>query len=74
MPFAHDQFDNADRLESANVGLRARKLDLSEWKSSLSTLFKDETIKQSCEEKAKVINSAKPAKVLAAEAVEKLGV
>lgn len=73
VPFAHDQFDNANRLEGLDVGLHAKSTNKNEWISHLSKLTGDTGYKERCLEMSNRMISSEAACKLAAEKIEALG-
>ena len=73
-PFAHDQFDNADRIESLKVGQHASTLSTDEWSTKLNALLKESMFKTNSEGYSRQMKEDGSSASKAASAIEKLGV
>lgn len=72
IPFAHDQFDNAARLERLGIALKADPHTPVRWTRALRRLMDDPSVKQKCRKFADKINDAPPAQKTIADHLEKL--
>jgi rhamnosyltransferase subunit B len=72
-PFAHDQFDNAFRLQRLGVAREINRLDSELWARTLTSLRENPSIQSDCRRTKMLMDDSPPATVLAADAVERLG-
>lgn len=72
-PFAHDQFDNAFRLQRLGVSREINKLDPELWASALTELRGKKSVASDCAKFKTLIEEAPPATALGADAIELLG-
>ena len=73
-PFAHDQFDNAYRIEELKTGLYARTLKVDEWVEKLNFLIEDPVYKENSQYRSGLMQTEERAASRAAAIIEKLGV
>lgn len=75
LPFAHDQLDNAARIEQLGVGLRLGGHRGSiDWSNSLDRLLNDPRIAGSCQQHAALMASEPDAPGQIAQAIESLAI
>lgn len=72
IPFAHDQFDNAARLERLGIALKADPHSPTRWARALRRLIDDSSLKQKCLGFAALMNNAPPAQKTIADHLERL--
>ena len=75
MPFAHDQLDNATRIEGLGVGLRLdRRRGSVDWANRLDRLLNDPRIAAACQQHAMLMADEPDAPGQIAEAIEALAI
>lgn len=74
VPFAHDQFDNAERLTNLGIAEQVRSMKANEWKVKLARLLSDSSIHSSCKEKSGLIERMGDTAQRAACAIESLAI
>jgi len=73
LPFAHDQLDNAARIERLGVGLRlGRRRGSSDWASDIDRLLNDTHIAEACRQHAALMAAEPDAPGCIAEGIEAL--
>ena len=72
VPFAHDQFDNAERLTNLGIAEQVRSMNVEEWQNKLNRLLGDSSIRSSCQDKSGLIERMGDTADRAACAIESL--
>jgi rhamnosyltransferase subunit B len=69
-PFAHDQFDNAKRLERLGIAKSVKSTgDANAWRQAMRYLTSDTAVRQSCAHVRKLMDSEQNAAELIADQI-----
>jgi len=71
-PFAHDQFDNAFRLQRLGVARELNRLNPNQWARTLGELKNSKSVESACRKTKALIDEAAPASAIGADAIEGL--
>jgi len=71
-PFAHNQFDNAFRLERLGVARELNDLNSGQWARTLGELKNSKSVESACRKVKAIIAEAPPATAIGADAIESL--